>query len=193
MEVLIFTDIAEDIGYAKYAGAYRVASSLRELGASVKVIDCFVRFTEEEILNCIKKYVDKETVFVGVASTLLHKGMNNPLHGFRDEFYAEIKSAIHSRSKDCHLIIGGSRIGTTTNIPGIDFYFIGKADISIQEYYKYLKGKENKFIDKVSQQLELNKDKYQEIKKQLDLLYQSFDRGESHPGVIIEEVILNEG
>lgn len=146
MEVLIFTDIAEDIGYAKYAGAYRVASSLRELGASVKVIDCFVRFTEEEILNCIKKYVDKETLFVGVASTLLHKGMNNPLHGFRDEFYAEVKSAIHSRSKDCHLIIGGSRIGTTTNIPGVDFYFIGKADISIQEYYKYLKGKKNKFI-----------------------------------------------
>lgn len=143
MEVLIFTDVAEEIGYAKYAGAYRIASSLRILGSSVKVIDCFARFTEEEVLRCIKKYVTDETLFVGIASTLLHKSQSHPLHGFRESFFKEIKFAINESSKQCKLIIGGSRIGTNTNLPGVDFYFIGKADISIQEFFKYCKGLPN--------------------------------------------------
>lgn len=143
MEVLIFTDVAEEIGYAKYAGAYRVASALRELGASVKVIDCFVRFTKEEVVECIEKYVTDETLFVGIASTLLHQGQSYPLHGFEEPFFVEMKNAINSNSKNCKLIIGGSRIGTNTNLSGVDFYFIGKADISIQEFYKNLKGVPN--------------------------------------------------
>lgn len=40
---IIFTDVNESLGYAKYAGAYRIASALRDLNANIKVIDFFAR------------------------------------------------------------------------------------------------------------------------------------------------------
>lgn len=137
-EVLLFSDVAEEIGFAKYAGVYRVASALRQLGAHVKVIDCFTSFTQDEVIELVNLYVNQNTAFVGVASTLLHRGMNSPLHGFHQDFFQTLKDSITSKSKKCKLIIGGSRIGTTTRIPGIDFFFVGKADISVQEFYKNL-------------------------------------------------------
>tara|TARA_B110000503_G_scaffold8850_1_gene12045 strand:- start:8325 stop:9824 length:1500 start_codon:yes stop_codon:yes gene_type:complete len=137
-EVLLFSDVAEDIGFAKYAGVYRIATSLRELGAKVKVIDCFTSFTQDEVLKLIELYVNKNTVFVGIASTLLHRGMNTPLHGFENSFFEDLKNSIKIKNENCKLIIGGSRIGNTTRINGIDFFFIGKADISMQEFYKHL-------------------------------------------------------
>lgn len=138
---IIFTDVNEPLGYAKYAGAYRIASALRNLGANIKVIDLFVRLTEEEIHQLIEKFVSTQTKFVGVASTLLHASKN--LHGFDSTTFGRIKESISKQNANCDLIIGGSRVGLTTKLTGIDFYFIGKADISIVEYYNYKTGKEN--------------------------------------------------
>lgn len=131
--VIIFTDVNVQVGYGKYAGAYRIASELRSIGATVKVIDYFTRFSEEEILLVLDKFVSKETVFVGIASTLLESG--EKLHGFNNSFFAVMKQKIKSLNFKTDLIMGGSRINYYTNIKGIDYYFIGKADISIKEFY----------------------------------------------------------
>ena len=138
---IIFTDVNETLGYAKYAGAYRIASALRNLNANIKVIDFFVRLSEEDIHLLIKKFVSKKTKFVGIASTLLQSSKN--LHGFDSKTFGRIKETIQEQNLSCNLIIGGSRIGLNTNLNGVDFYFIGKADISIIEYYKYANGNDN--------------------------------------------------
>jgi radical SAM superfamily enzyme YgiQ (UPF0313 family) len=138
---VIFTDVNETLGYAKYAGAYRIASALRNLNANIKVIDFFVRLSEDEIYFLIKKFVSKQTKFVGIASTLLQRPKN--LHGFDSKTFGRIKANIKDQNPNCDLIIGGSRVGLNTRLDGVDFYFIGKADISIVEYYKYKIGEEN--------------------------------------------------
>lgn len=140
-DVILFTDINLDIGFAKYAGTYRIASELRNLGASVKVIDCFTKFSEEEIYIILSKYIDESTLFVGISSTLLHKGDN--LHGFNNQFFEKLKNHILSINSNTLLILGGSRVNKFTNIKGIDYYFVGKADVSIKEFYLYLKNKTN--------------------------------------------------
>jgi len=136
-DIILFTDVNMEIGFAKYAGTFRIATELRQLGASVKVIDCFTKFTENEILKIISKCVGNETLFVGISSTLLHKDEN--LHGIANKFFKDIKECITDINSNTSLIIGGSRINKFTNIKGIDYYFVGKSDISIKEFYLYKK------------------------------------------------------
>ena len=47
-EVLIFTDINGLVGFGRYAGAYRIATELRNNGFTVQVIEFFASLNEKE-------------------------------------------------------------------------------------------------------------------------------------------------
>lgn len=67
--VVIFTECNGSIGWGRDAGAYTVASRLREQGYSVKVIDFFSHFNFEMFKNAVDTYVSKDTAFLGFSST----------------------------------------------------------------------------------------------------------------------------
>lgn len=139
-EVLIFTDVNEPIGYAKYAGAWRVASELRSIGASVRVVDCFTRLSLEQTLHILDQTVSDETLFVGVASTLLHDRDTGDLAGHPNEYFAAMYDKIKSINPGCDMVLGGSRVSWYTYARPFDYYFMGKADHSIKHFYRYKKG-----------------------------------------------------
>ena len=39
MQVILFTDVADTIGYGKYAGTYKIATEIRAAGYSCQVVD----------------------------------------------------------------------------------------------------------------------------------------------------------
>lgn len=66
---IIFTECNGSIGWGRDAGAYTVASRLREAGYSVKVIDFFSHFNKKIFMAAIDQYVSNQTVFLGFSST----------------------------------------------------------------------------------------------------------------------------
>ena len=71
-EVLIFTDINGLVGFGRYAGAYRIATELRNNGFTVQVIEFFASLNEKEFKSIIDNYVDKNTLMIGLSTTFFH-------------------------------------------------------------------------------------------------------------------------
>ncbi len=132
----MLTGIERKVGVSKYAGTYRIASEIQSNSVQCNIINHISSFSEKEIYRLLNKYVNAETLFVGLSSTLLRRGTNP--HCFPDEVYSHIKEVIRSISPKCYLIIGGSRIGYSTKISGVDYYFVGKADKSIVAFINYI-------------------------------------------------------
>ena len=68
MQTLIFSDILQP-GYGKNAGAYRIATQIRNSGFTCQVVDYFSHFTPEEIYQIIDRFVDTDTLWVGISTT----------------------------------------------------------------------------------------------------------------------------
>ena len=69
-DIVIFTDVACP-GVGKYAGTFRIATELRSHGFTVQVVDFFTEYTTEELKDIIRKFVTKDTLWVGLSSTFL--------------------------------------------------------------------------------------------------------------------------
>ena len=65
MQVILFTDVADTIGYGKYAGTYKVATEVRAAGHTCQVVDLFSKYTYQELENILNKFVTKDTVLIG--------------------------------------------------------------------------------------------------------------------------------
>ena len=80
VDVLIFTDV-NTIGFGRYAGAYRVATELRNNGYSVQVIDFLLDLDQNEIEQILQSYISERTLFVGFSTTLLVRNKQEILRG----------------------------------------------------------------------------------------------------------------
>ena len=70
MQTLIFSDIC-NTGYGKSAGAYLIATHLRNNNFSCQVVDYFTHYTLDELKKIIDKFVSKDTLWVGFSTTFL--------------------------------------------------------------------------------------------------------------------------
>ena len=77
MDTIIFTDCNGVPGFGRYAGAYKVATEIRNAGYSCQVIDFFAYFTLEESKQIIDKFVTKNTLIVGFATTLFSRATDD--------------------------------------------------------------------------------------------------------------------
>ena len=69
-DVLLFTEVCSP-GFGRYAGTYRIASELRDYGFVVQVVEYFTKWSTEELKTILRKFVGKNTLWVGVSSTFL--------------------------------------------------------------------------------------------------------------------------
>lgn len=152
MQVLIFTDVSNVIGFGRYAGAYRVATELRIAGYSTQVIEYFSRLSIEDIKKITDKYIDDKTLFVSFSTTLmlkkneenqerLERSAINKYSGQLpqdDEFVREIFSIFKKKNPKLKIALGGGRTNST-DLHGVDYWFWGMGDASIVALAEHLK------------------------------------------------------
>lgn len=70
MDVVLINDCANPFLH-RYLGPYKVADSLRKVGYTVQVIDFVSQMSKDTLLKYLRKFVDNNTLMVGVSGTFL--------------------------------------------------------------------------------------------------------------------------
>lgn len=164
-EVLIFNDVNGLIGFGRYSGPYRIASELRANGYDVQVVEFFASMSIDEFKNVIDKYVDKNTLVVGIGSTLLTKHYNDEdlisliklntswmqilnssyveLFPQSEEFINVFFDYIKTKNSKTKIVVGGYKAQRTTQKYEyhklIDYLILGQGETSIVALCNHLK------------------------------------------------------
>ena len=137
---VIFTGI--DLGASSYfraIGAYRIRTQLESAGYNVKVIDYFHSLSDEDIESAFKKYVTKETLWVGFSTTFFN---TSELLQDRSEFFTYLR-----KEYDTPFVIGGAK-ALVEFLEFADFFVTGYADDATLALTDYLAGKSSDLIYK---------------------------------------------
>lgn len=140
MQVVLFTDIADTIGYGKYAGTYKIATEIRKHGYQCQVIDLFSFYTVEQLCKIVDKFVSTETVLVGFSCTLMEKRINGKVFNFgRPNIeFTNIVNYIKDKNHKVKVCLGGARMNTKTYWAGVDYVVINKGDTAIIALLEHL-------------------------------------------------------
>lgn len=140
MEVILFTDVADTVGYGKYAGTYKIATEVRTAGYTCQVVDLFSYYTYGQLEKIIDKFVTNETLLIGFSCTLMEKREGGTVYNFgrpTDEFTSIVEYAKSKNSK-IKVCLGGARMTLNTYWPGVDYVVINKGDIAIIKLLEHL-------------------------------------------------------
>ena len=152
MNVLIFSDVNGVLGHGRYGGAYKVATELRDAGFSVQVVEFFADLTLAQIEAIAEKFVDRETLMVGFATTLMirktdgaalertERTKHNRYTGHLpqdDQFVQEMFEIFRRRNPSVAIVVGGGKSSPTT-LQGVDYWVWGYADASIVALARHL-------------------------------------------------------
>lgn len=154
MNVVLFTDVADSIGYGKYGGTYKIATEIRKAGYTCQVVDHMLFLGLDRLKKIVDKFVTQDTIMIGVSCTLneVRDHLQNVIHfwGLSDNEFTELLAYIKTKG-NAKIVIGGARIHEEIDFDYVDYAVIGKADnavVSILEHLKYqtdLKHKQNNF------------------------------------------------
>lgn len=165
-QILIFTGTSNFVS-VRAIGAYQVASRLRNQGYTVQVIDHFPLilyfYGIKAIKEILKKYVSKETLWIGFSTTFLSPNMLNDslirtsarhflkkdnLIIIDDDDKKELKEYTYKLNHNVKWVVGGSRSWVLDEgYKLIDYYIEGYSENSVLEFTKHLEGK-NPFLPK---------------------------------------------
>lgn len=131
------------------AGAYRIATEIRNAGYTCQVVDFISQFEEHEILKVLTSAVGQDTKILGISSTWIGSRSTFIPKNFEvthAEFNIEksfityaIKTAksINPRIK---VVVGGAHaLGSTSSL--VDVCVSGLGDLAIIEYLEFINGK----------------------------------------------------
>lgn len=117
----------------KPAGAYIIANIFRNLGLSSVVVDHIFAIPESFQIKIIEKYVDSDTKFICLSTTLLGTPGNIWTKIAEcDDLFEPLMNLIKKIAPNAVFIIGGSKItrGEKTRLP-FDFQIKGQAEVTI--------------------------------------------------------------
>lgn len=140
MQVILFTDIADTVGYGKYAGTYKVATELRKSGYTCQVVDLFSKYTYSELEKIIDKFVTNETILIGFSCTLMEKRFGSIVYNFgrNDNEVQSLMSYAKSKNSKLKVAVGGARITSNAGWSFVDYAVINKGDIAIVKLVEHL-------------------------------------------------------
>lgn len=131
---LIFTGFGSKEILGRAAGAYRMRTWLKRNNYNIEVIDFFDHFSDKELFNLCKKFINDNTLFVGVSTTFFSSTDRiNSLFGIIKTYYPDVKTVIGGTEGDLPGLI-------TTNV---DRYFWGYAEDAFLHYLDFLSRKRN--------------------------------------------------
>ncbi len=157
-DVILFTDVNGCFGFGRYAGTYRIATELRDIGLDVQTVDFCMSFTIEEILEILLKYMNKNTKMVGISSTFLVTPNQNPRDrinmgimnsestsiGWTEKEFDIISRSIKAINQNCKIVIGGAKI--KYDMKNVDHWIVGEGENFIRNLF----GRKDKFYFKDS-------------------------------------------
>lgn len=140
MQVILFTDVADTIGYGKYAGTYKIATEIRNNGYTCQVVDLFSHYSYEELERIVFKFCSSETVLIGFSCTLMEKREHGRVSNFGrpDQEFISIVDKIKSINNNIKICLGGARMTLTSYWKGVDYVIINKGDVAIIKLIKHL-------------------------------------------------------
>jgi len=140
MQVILFTDIADTIGYGKYAGTYKLATEVRNNGYTCQVIDFFSFYSYRQLETIIDKFVTSETVLIGFSCTLMEKRVDSTVYNFGrpDHEFVSISYYAKSKNSNVKICLGGARITVNSFWEGVDYIVVNKGDVALIKLIKHL-------------------------------------------------------
>lgn len=150
MNIILLTDI-NLLGYGKYAGPYRLASELRSGGYSVQVVDFFTKYSKEDFIKILDKFITDETLWIGFTTTFNARGdrftmqnTNNSVETIlgRDDI-VEIISYIKDKKSSIRIVVGGAKAFALSNSQYIDNVIVGQGENSAIALTKALQNNES--------------------------------------------------
>lgn len=174
VHAVIFTDcINYGAAWSRAAGAYRIATELRNMGLRVQVIDFFSMLTLENLdlaKSLIAKFVGSDTLFVGFSSTFFNRSLalyrgaileNNVQKAYNQSAYTanycisqdqvmEMIGFIKDINPTTDIVFGGTK-ASNLDAPGADVICVGYGEKHITDYVNFrlhknlfFKGRRNK-------------------------------------------------
>ncbi|MGY2462281.1 B12-binding domain-containing radical SAM protein [Vreelandella sulfidaeris] len=129
----------------------RLATEIRRMGRTCKVIDLFTKLNDKAWEILIDKYVDKDTRLIGISTTLLSTYFTGDdlerevyFWGMPYEIFRERIAMIRRRAPNALIVVGGSQVGietaaTLTDYIGIfDLFISGQGEGPIKAIIRHL-------------------------------------------------------
>lgn len=139
--IILLSDIGNQIPFEKTIGPYKIAKQLRDAGFEVVVVHHLMAFSITEIKHIISNLVSTKTLFVGVNNFFYKKVANQNVfelvfpdlgsilpHG--KEYNKEIKDLIQSINPRCKLVLGGPSASDVEFNRIFDYVLLGYAEMS---------------------------------------------------------------
>lgn len=171
-QVIILSDIANLImGYGKYAGAYKVASEVRQAGYTCQVIDNYTYIGAAKLKILLEKFIDDTTVLLGVSCALNEKIGNKVLFwGLADDIFMDLLVYAKKLNPNIKIVAGGPKVNEYSDWESIDYIIQGKADNSIVALVDHLT---------IGAKLEYDTNKHSKIIKEVNYPYSQEDFAKS--------------
>ena len=150
---IILTDVNGSIGLGRYAGPYRLATELENIGWSIDVIDFIMSFSIDELKEIISCKIQKNTKWIGFSSTFLLPPDFDPFaNRIKIRESAEISSSIgfqideaqnlinFIKAKNIKVLVGGSKL--KYDLKGVE-WFKGTGEEYFNKNFNYSNAKIN--------------------------------------------------
>ena len=140
MQVILFTDVADTLGYGKYAGTYKIATEIRNNGYTCQVIDLFSYYSYEQLEQIVSKFCTSEAVLVGFSCTLMEKRKDGAVYNFgrTDNEFKSLVAKIKSINNNIKVCLGGARMTFNSHWEGVDYIIVNKGDVAVIKLIKHL-------------------------------------------------------
>lgn len=127
-------------------GVYRLANHLRGRNITVKVVHSFIRMTDEEFHQACKKYIDQDTLIVGLGATVLADLENGKFFGIEFERAKDRFLKIKEQFPWIRTCVGGSQITGSSDefiatLNFFDYAIKGQGENSIIALIDHLRDK----------------------------------------------------
>jgi radical SAM superfamily enzyme YgiQ (UPF0313 family) len=145
--VVIFTDITDNIVSMPNLGPYKCAHVLRKHGYTCLVVNHLSEYTESELKDLLDQVIGNNTILVGFSSTFLRDvqiervpGQPTPRYpeiGVKTvfpqgkEFENQIVSYIKNINENVKFVVGGVKVSLQYANKNIDYVCVGYSEISI--------------------------------------------------------------
>lgn len=152
--VIIFTDITDNIASTLPIGAYKCAHVLRKNGYSCLVVNHLSDYSNNELQELLDIALSHKTLMVGFSSTFLkntnvEREPGKPTPEYLDIGYStvfpqgkafedNIISYIKQKNNNIKIIVGGSKTNPQYSNKNIDYAFIGFSETSIVNLANHL-------------------------------------------------------
>jgi hypothetical protein len=143
VDIVILSEVSFGM---RTAGAYRLATEIRQADYSCQIVDFFSHLQIDDLMFAITACVGKSTKVVGISTTFTH-GLNPYQDGDPNRYLKKIDKIfnhIKQINSNTKIVVGGANV-LVLNHKLIDVLATGYADKSIVSYLKWLDGK-NPFL-----------------------------------------------